>query len=707
MGKCPSCGNKLSNLDVLCPRCGALVEVVQNKNNIQTDSGNISSNIKPPNYDLPPDKIIPDSPAEITSDKLNDFSFVTNDNHEKIIGDSKPFFNSDDNKEIEVDKKTTQPVETSAKDKKQINAYVPSQEGTNEGAFSLGYIHSIKSMPLTELDNLDDFDPEDFIRQYRQKNRKDASADITQAGITEKNNNNLDNLPNSLWFDEAVNQNDKAENKQASLVADETQSPLAAGEAQTPLALNETRSSLALEETQKKENEDIIESEKKLKREQKENGRIAKAAKAAKKNKAPHVVGKIPVYLTVIIWVLVAGMLFAGSFFLDSYVKATYGGYGSFIYKITDGKIDIDTSKVLFQNDINVSVTQTRDNDGAYAHIFEVTAKNGVSVNIMPLNETLDLRQGHARITIGDFELARSLDLITYENRFITSDIFFEVTSRQSSYKYNIDNLELFLITPKYERQQPSGSATTIVEDSFNVNILVEPDTKVYINKEDYSSFVDKGGVLNTNISLEKLGEETFIIDITSPGRASVKDTFTVTWQEPRTTLIPDSNYMRLYFNAFECLGSTDPDATVTAKINDMNYVAEISDEGRYSILCYLDTFGLHHAQLTAASPYKADNTIALTIEYLPEVNSFMSEARKSAINEIDNKSLQDLPLSVKGNLKNILTEDEVQNFVLYAQDDEIDCYYYGPIQLTQDREYTLYGVYDIDTSSFYVMYAS
>jgi uncharacterized Zn finger protein (UPF0148 family) len=28
MNKCPKCGNKLSPVDVLCPRCGALVEVI-------------------------------------------------------------------------------------------------------------------------------------------------------------------------------------------------------------------------------------------------------------------------------------------------------------------------------------------------------------------------------------------------------------------------------------------------------------------------------------------------------------------------------------------------------------------------------------------------------------------------------------------------------------------------------------------------------
>ena len=32
MDRCPNCGNKLSNIDVLCPKCGAVVEVVPTRN---------------------------------------------------------------------------------------------------------------------------------------------------------------------------------------------------------------------------------------------------------------------------------------------------------------------------------------------------------------------------------------------------------------------------------------------------------------------------------------------------------------------------------------------------------------------------------------------------------------------------------------------------------------------------------------------------
>ena len=48
MERCPKCGNKLSNVDVLCPRCGALVEVIQVKNSF----------VPPPEPEDPADRAI-------------------------------------------------------------------------------------------------------------------------------------------------------------------------------------------------------------------------------------------------------------------------------------------------------------------------------------------------------------------------------------------------------------------------------------------------------------------------------------------------------------------------------------------------------------------------------------------------------------------------------------------------------------------------
>jgi hypothetical protein len=77
MDKCPKCGNKLSSIDVLCPRCGSLVEVVQIKKGagVQSASGAYASPVKkvPPqnlivyNDDLPSDDIFSSTDSEPTA----------------------------------------------------------------------------------------------------------------------------------------------------------------------------------------------------------------------------------------------------------------------------------------------------------------------------------------------------------------------------------------------------------------------------------------------------------------------------------------------------------------------------------------------------------------------------------------------------------------------------------------------------------------
>lgn len=58
MENCPNCGNKLSNIDVLCPRCGALVEVIKVNTNIPVTSSStkMDSDKEPSNMLQPPKK---------------------------------------------------------------------------------------------------------------------------------------------------------------------------------------------------------------------------------------------------------------------------------------------------------------------------------------------------------------------------------------------------------------------------------------------------------------------------------------------------------------------------------------------------------------------------------------------------------------------------------------------------------------------------
>jgi hypothetical protein len=50
---------------------------------------------------------------------------------------------------------------------------------------------------------------------------------------------------------------------------------------------------------------------------------------------------RIPIWASILIWIVIAGGIFFGAYSFDRYVRNNYENYGNFIYQITDGKVDM------------------------------------------------------------------------------------------------------------------------------------------------------------------------------------------------------------------------------------------------------------------------------------------------------------------------------------------------------------------------------
>ena len=123
---------------------------------------------------------------------------------------------------------------------------------------------------------------------------------------------------------------------------------------------------------------------------------------------------------------------------------------------------------------------------------------------------------------------------------------------------------------------------------------------------------------------------------------------------------------------------------------------------------CSVGTYGFHELEITASSDGKTDTAATVVVELLPEPNAFVAKAAALTIADIlksaDTLS-DDIPITVTGTATNVLHKKNVQNFTLYAGEDELPCYYYGTVELTDQRECTVYGVYDEPASCLYVMF--
>ena len=412
-----------------------------------------------------------------------------------------------------------------------------------------------------------------------------------------------------------------------------------------------------------------------------------------------------PVALIVLMWVVIAAAVFGAFYFLDTHVTSAYGGWDDFVRQLTNGKVELDTdASYLSSIDVNISETQTED--GAPAHRFDITMKSGKSIKVLPLGDTFNMDNGSVSFTIADEALARSLGEVSSESTIDTNDVSLEVTSISQTFTYPVTSLKLMLTEAIYTRESPSPDNQTSTEDMLPIDITVSPDAMVFINNASHTTEIDENGRLSVSMPLN-MGENLFVIEVIQPGRRTVKENFKIIREEQRTPLTPNTDFLRVDESPFECLGKTAPGATLTATMDGQSFTALVAADGTFSLACKTDVIGIHELIIRASSEGYSDAEATVAVEYLPEPDAFMAAAKELSVGQIikDLDSLGDTGIKATGTVSSLTSEKNKQTFTITKGSDSINCYYYGTVRLSENSSYTFYGVADSQRSSFYVMH--
>jgi hypothetical protein len=285
MDKCPKCGNKLSGIDVLCPRCGALVEIIQ----IRKPSGAQSASSDAPVKKLPQQNLIvynDDWPANDMD--LSDAPGMAYVDPGGFPAESPAAAESPDIKaELE-------PSDSLVPDYFSSESDIGSEED---------YLAMLKSMNLPELESLDDVTPQTQDEPVSRRWLEIEELEDTKA-VSSSEANELKPAAHDI----------KPEAYDTESVAYESKK-----EAYAPVS----RTDALPDDVQRRY------------RYQPERKR---AQASAPRRGAGRVV------LTVFIWLVVASALFCGFFFLNQYVTNRYGSYQSMLYELSGGNIDLETS---------------------------------------------------------------------------------------------------------------------------------------------------------------------------------------------------------------------------------------------------------------------------------------------------------------------------------------------------------------------------
>ncbi len=415
---------------------------------------------------------------------------------------------------------------------------------------------------------------------------------------------------------------------------------------------------------------------------------------------------RVPAIVVLFVWIITTAAVFTGFYFADSYVTQTYGGWEGFVRDFTKGKVELDISAAYMSN-IKVSVSES-EQDGAPAHRFDVSLADGQSVTVMPLGESRDMQNGSVSFFVADEALAKSLGIVTSDVSMETSGISLNVKTASQTISYPITSLTLRLTDAQYKREKPSAETLTTTDTGLKIALTVSPDSTVFINNANHSADIDDFGHLTAAMPLE-LGENTFVIEVIQPGRHSIKENFTITRELPPIALTLRDSYLRVYDSSFECRGTAEAGAAVTAMLDGKKFTALVGNDGAFSFACTLAETGVYQMDVTASKEGLADAAASIMVEYLPGQETYMEKAAEMTVDKIvkDLNAVKGADIKTTATIDgNITNENHTQTFTVISKEGaSMTCYYYGPERLSGELEYTFYGVVDAEKKSFYVMF--
>ncbi len=345
MERCPNCGNKLSSIDVLCPKCGAVVEVIQTKTNPSSPETATDGNTQKP--EPAPKKDIPKY-FNVYYEGLPDEDSIDNEPEE---APKKEPEETPEEPEKPAASVQAEAVKQPNRFQAAIEEVAPEEYKKAKGSFSEivtakvnepgdddyspRYLENLKNLDLPEIDDISNFDPEEYMREYKYKKILGGQAASEDSQSAKKQ-----------WLE--IEETEPKSDLASELT--KVREDLGRQEEQAPPA--ERRYRGIQDSRTEKKRDSRPERKQNVRPERKQVVRPEIIQDNRPEINQETVIGEeIPMppkkkrspraAAMVLMWIVVSAAIFFGCIFLDNYIKTSYGSYGNFIKTITNGQVDL------------------------------------------------------------------------------------------------------------------------------------------------------------------------------------------------------------------------------------------------------------------------------------------------------------------------------------------------------------------------------
>lgn len=305
------------------------------------------------------------------------------------------------------------------------------------------------------------------------------------------------------------------------------------------------------------------------------------------------------------------------------------GAAGLGIYALASQVIpDLITQRASTEKLDNVFIDPITMSDGLSGHRIQITGEEGSQIYIAELLKTYVVVNGMATIEVADhvfYDTIDPLEIATMEVSLTPTLVSSGRDVRMENIRYSIDIPQTDIAITKPEADWISVNTAT-----YNMSMVVKPNSKVYINGEDKSDTVDADGVVNYTAPIQAIGDNVITILARAPYCRDRTEKVTI-YRAPMEIPLELDAATLSYVSTEDLtiLATTDPEATITVETPTFWVDTEDLKEnnGAFSLSAKMTRVGNNTITIRASIPGKADSVVEHVVYYLPPADTYTPKA--------------------------------------------------------------------------------
>lgn len=267
-----------------------------------------------------------------------------------------------------------------------------------------------------------------------------------------------------------------------------------------------------------------------------------------------------------------------------------------------------------------------REVDGEQTHLVSFEVEDG-NIFIDALNESFPVVNGRADVYINDSkwfesEPANDATALVTLNPVLTCLNGEIKVLEPIEYEVEVPASPLELI-------QPASGYEEVLISLYTLQMRVQPGSRVTVNGNDMSDFIDRRGYLNVNQTVEPIGDNVINISVLTPSHSETRAQVTLYRPIFDIPLELDLNTIdSTTTSSVTISGTFEPGATVSVSPQAVSSEVD-SVNGTFRFEMNLTRIGDNKITITASAPGKESSVITHNVYYLPTEAEYSAKAWK------------------------------------------------------------------------------